>query len=78
MTMEMGGPLDDGGIAPGPDPFALFHSWMKEAEASETNDPNAMAVATVDADGMPLGLQIMGAAGQDALVLEIASRLERV
>ena len=32
----------------------------------------------VDADGMPLGLQIMGAAGQDALVLEIASRLERV
>jgi pyridoxamine 5'-phosphate oxidase len=53
MTMEMGGPLDDGGIAPGPDPFELFHAWMKEAEASEPGDPNAMALATADADGHP-------------------------
>ena len=35
------------------DPFALFEEWMAEAEKSELNDPNAMAVATVDADGMP-------------------------
>jgi pyridoxamine 5'-phosphate oxidase len=53
MTMEMGGPLDDGGITPGDDPFILFKSWMTEAEASEPNDPNAMALATADADGVP-------------------------
>ena len=35
------------------DPHALFRSWLAEAEASEPNDPNAMAVATVGADGMP-------------------------
>jgi pyridoxamine 5'-phosphate oxidase len=51
--MEMGGPLDDGGIAARPDPFDLFQSWMKEAESSEPSDPNAMALATAGADGMP-------------------------
>jgi len=35
------------------DPFALFGGWFTEAEASEPNDPNAMALATVAADGMP-------------------------
>ena len=50
---DIGGPLDDGGIAPGRDPFALFAEWLKEAEASEPNDPNAMALATVDALGRP-------------------------
>ena len=35
------------------DPFALFTTWMKEAAAKEPNDPNAMALATVGADGMP-------------------------
>ena len=53
MTMEMGGPLDDGGIAPLPDPFALFGRWMEEAQESEPGDPNAMALATADKDGMP-------------------------
>ena len=53
MTMETGGPLDDGGIAARPDPLELFHSWMKDAEASEANDANAMALATADADGRP-------------------------
>jgi pyridoxamine 5'-phosphate oxidase len=53
MTMETGGPLDDGGIAANSDPFALFQSWLKEAESSEPNDPNAMALATAGADGMP-------------------------
>jgi len=53
MTMETGGPLDDGGITPRPDPFALFQEWMAEAQASEPNDPNAMALATADADGTP-------------------------
>jgi len=35
------------------DPFALFADWMADAEKSEPNDPNAVAVASVDADGMP-------------------------
>ncbi|KTR05475.1 pyridoxamine 5'-phosphate oxidase [Aureimonas ureilytica] len=35
------------------DPFAAFHIWLGEAERSELNDPNAMALATVDADGLP-------------------------
>jgi pyridoxamine 5'-phosphate oxidase len=34
-------------------PNALFAEWLLEAEASELNDPNGMALATVDADGMP-------------------------
>ena len=35
------------------EPFALFQSWLDEATASELNDPNAMALATVDSDGLP-------------------------
>lgn len=35
------------------DPFALFAKWMAEAEASEPNDPNAMALATADPQGRP-------------------------
>lgn len=41
------------GIAVAADPFALFADWLKLAGKSEPNDPNAMAVATVDADGLP-------------------------
>jgi len=35
------------------EPFALFAGWLLEAEGSEPNDPNGMALATVDADGLP-------------------------
>ncbi len=35
------------------EPFGVFRVWMAAAEASETNDPNAMSLATVDADGLP-------------------------
>ncbi len=35
------------------EPFALFGAWLKDAEASEVNDPNAVAVATVDENGLP-------------------------
>ncbi|OWV94850.1 pyridoxamine 5'-phosphate oxidase [Rhizobium sp. R72] len=35
------------------EPFDLFADWLKEAEASEINDPNAVALATVDEDGLP-------------------------
>jgi pyridoxamine 5'-phosphate oxidase len=34
-------------------PMALFAAWLREAEAHEINDPNAMALATVDAAGLP-------------------------
>lgn len=44
-----------GGKAPdmADDPFALFDAWYAEARASEINDSNAMALATVDGDGQP-------------------------
>ena len=35
------------------DPFQLFDTWFTEARASEPNDSNAMALATVDAGGQP-------------------------
>lgn len=35
------------------DPIALFRVWMKDAEAEELNDPNAVALATATADGGP-------------------------
>ncbi|MFT3989455.1 pyridoxamine 5'-phosphate oxidase [Aestuariivirga sp.] len=35
------------------EPYALFADWLKDAEKSEPNDPNGMALATVDQDGMP-------------------------
>lgn len=41
------------GIFAGDDPFVIARNWLAEAEASEPNDPNAMALATVDAHGMP-------------------------
>ena len=50
---EIGGPLDDGGITPARDPFEMFQEWMKEADKHEVNEANAMALATVDAAGMP-------------------------
>jgi pyridoxamine 5'-phosphate oxidase len=35
------------------EPFSLFGTWLGEAETAEINDPNALALATVDADGLP-------------------------
>lgn len=35
------------------DPFATIESWIGDAALTEPNDPNAMALATVDADGLP-------------------------
>jgi pyridoxamine 5'-phosphate oxidase len=35
------------------DPFVLFKLWLEEARATEINDPEAMTLATVDADGLP-------------------------
>lgn len=44
---------DRGGIFAGDDPFAIARAWLDEATPQELNDPNAMALATVDADGLP-------------------------
>ncbi len=41
------------GIFAGDDPFQIARDWLAEAEKSELNDPNAIALATVDPDGMP-------------------------
>ncbi|MCM2294523.1 pyridoxamine 5'-phosphate oxidase [Allorhizobium sp. BGMRC 0089] len=35
------------------DPFRLFGAWLEEAKGSEINDPNAVALATVDEAGLP-------------------------
>ncbi|MBY5740212.1 pyridoxamine 5'-phosphate oxidase [Rhizobium leguminosarum] len=45
--------LTSGDFTESGEPFKLFAEWLKEAEASEPNDPNAMALATVDEDGLP-------------------------
>ncbi|SEM92762.1 Pyridoxamine 5'-phosphate oxidase [Gemmobacter aquatilis] len=45
--------MDRTGIFAGDNPFALAQSWLSEAEGTEINDPNAIALATVDAAGLP-------------------------
>ena len=40
-------------ITPNTDPFTLFGAWYDAAMKSEINDPDAMALASVDKDGMP-------------------------
>lgn len=44
---------DEQEAIPHGDPFALFEAWFAEAQASEPNDPNAMALATATPDGAP-------------------------
>jgi pyridoxamine 5'-phosphate oxidase len=50
---DIGGTRDDGGIAGSDDPMALFAAWMEEASRTEPNEANAMALASVDAEGRP-------------------------
>jgi pyridoxamine 5'-phosphate oxidase len=45
--------VPDQALQPQADPIGLFQQWLAEAEASEPNDPNAMALATTTAHGMP-------------------------
>lgn len=42
-----------GGIFAGDDPFVLVREWLAEATKTEINDPNAIALASADAEGMP-------------------------
>jgi pyridoxamine 5'-phosphate oxidase len=51
------------------EPFILFSAWMAEAEKAEVNDPNAMALATVDADSLPnVRMVLLKAADVDGFV----------
>ncbi len=52
-SMKHQTPLTSGDFTAADEPFALFESWLNEAIKSEPNDPNAMALATVDPDGLP-------------------------
>ncbi len=44
---------DRSGLFAGDDPFRIARQWLAEAEEQEINDPNAIALSTVDADGLP-------------------------
>ena len=51
------------------DPFALFDTWYAEARVSEPNDSNAMALATVDAEGRPsVRMVLLKGHGRDGFV----------
>lgn len=52
-SMKHQTPLTSGDFTAAAEPFALFEAWLNEATKSEPNDPNAMALATVDPDGLP-------------------------
>ncbi len=45
--------MDRSGIFAGSDPFVIARNWLAEAEKTEPNDPNAIALATVDPSGLP-------------------------
>jgi pyridoxamine 5'-phosphate oxidase len=45
--------LTSGDFSEADEPLALFGSWLQEATLSEPNDPNAVALATVDPEGLP-------------------------
>ncbi|MCX7304655.1 MAG: pyridoxamine 5'-phosphate oxidase [Hyphomicrobiales bacterium] len=45
--------LKSGDFTESPEPFRLFGEWLEDATKSEPNDPNGVALATVDEDGMP-------------------------
>lgn len=45
--------LKSGDFTEADDPIALFLEWLDEAAATEPNDPEAMALSTVDEDGLP-------------------------
>ena len=60
---------DRDGIFAGDNPFQIAQSWLDEAVLTEVNDPNAMALATVDPDGMPnVRIVLLKEIEQDAFV----------
>lgn len=60
---------DRTGIFAGDDPFEIARQWLGEAEASEPNDPNAMALATVDEQGLPnVRMVLLKTIAEDSIV----------
>ncbi|TZG28825.1 pyridoxamine 5'-phosphate oxidase [Sphingomonas montanisoli] len=57
------------------DPFPIFDSWFAEARTSEPNDANAMALATVGADGQP-SVRMVLLKGHDARGFVFYTNLE--
>jgi pyridoxamine 5'-phosphate oxidase len=45
--------LTGGDFTEADEPFRLFSAWFADAKKSEPNNPDAMTLATVDADGLP-------------------------
>jgi pyridoxamine 5'-phosphate oxidase len=52
-AIEQDGWLKSGDFTQAEEPLRLFAAWFEEARAAEPSDPEAMALATVDADGLP-------------------------
>jgi pyridoxamine 5'-phosphate oxidase len=60
---------DRAGPFAGDDPFAIARDWLAAAEATEPNDPSAMALATVGPDGLPnVRMVLLKAIEADAFV----------
>ena len=71
MSATTPDPEAAGDFTAAPEPFRLFEEWFAQASKSEPNDPNAMAIATSDANGLPnvrmvllKGLDEAGVAGR--------------
>jgi pyridoxamine 5'-phosphate oxidase len=45
--------LTSGDFTAADEPFRLFAAWLEDANTAEPRDPNAMTLATVDAEGLP-------------------------
>ncbi len=61
--------VDRSGIFAGEDPFEIARKWLAEAEATEPNDPNAGALATVDENSLPnVRIVLLKAIEDDGLV----------
>ncbi|MGD9659563.1 MAG: pyridoxamine 5'-phosphate oxidase family protein, partial [Methylocystis sp.] len=50
--------LTPGDFVDAAEPFALFAQWFEEAKGKETNDPEAMVLATADAGGLPYARKV--------------------
>ena len=57
------------------DPIAAFDGWLQEAAGHEPNDPNAMSLATVAANGMP-NVRMVLLKGHDARGFVFYTNLE--
>ena len=61
--------MDRSGIFSGENPFQIARNWLAEAEATEINDPNAIALATVDPSGLPnVRMVLLKAIDEDSFV----------